>query len=275
MERRYEARFIIYTSMAVVALLLAAGIPGTISGYMFPPVHDETLPPGPTLGVDMGYLDDTRLDAHHIWTALISSNRDMGVIWINNTGDIRDTYTVSVTNKPEGWLVSVYPPTVSVDAEDDMGIVLVTFDVPPQASGINPVNFSVHSQRDTSILQNMTVLCDVERTDAYTIKPGDTITVEYSLKDEEGNNIDSGTLPVTAGEKYVGPANMVRYIEGFNYAPIGMRTPSITTGGGETKTVRLPPELAYGAVPPEDGGHSLGGMVLLFTITILTPVSPR
>ncbi|MCX6800655.1 MAG: peptidylprolyl isomerase [Candidatus Diapherotrites archaeon] len=70
-------------------------------------------------------------------------------------------------------------------------------------------------------------------------KAGDTVSVHYIGKYEDGNIFDSsvGKSPFTF-ELGKGDA-----IPGFEEAIIGMRA-------GETKTVTIPPEKAYGAVNP-------------------------
>lgn len=66
-------------------------------------------------------------------------------------------------------------------------------------------------------------------------KKGDKVRVHYTLKDAKGDTVESskGQMPIefTIGEGSV--------IPGFEKAVTGMKT-------GETKTVRIPPEDAYG-----------------------------
>jgi len=276
MERRDEKRFILFTTTALVLVLLLSGVQslgleglGGSGSLEREPTDGRRGYPG----VEVGYIDDTRDGDDYTWAVLISSTRDMGVLWINNTGTVLDTYAVLVSSAPDGWVVTPDRMAVPVQPEGEMGVVLLSYEVPPGTTGMHRINITVESQTDPSVRQVVSLLCDVEGTGAKTVGMGDTIMVDYWLTDEEGNELDSGTLPVTAGEMYVGPGNTLRYIEGFYLAPLGMRAPSvgILRGlPGETKTVRLPPELAYGSKPPEEGGHQLGGMTLIFTITVLT-----
>jgi peptidylprolyl isomerase len=71
-------------------------------------------------------------------------------------------------------------------------------------------------------------------------KDGDAVKVHYTLMLEDGNVYDSSVgrepLQVTLGEGAL--------IQGFEEAVIGMRV-------GDTKTVALPPEKAYGPYRPE------------------------
>jgi FKBP-type peptidyl-prolyl cis-trans isomerase 2 len=71
------------------------------------------------------------------------------------------------------------------------------------------------------------------------IKTGDTVSVDYNGRFEDGSVFDSsmGREPLTF---QVGAGNMIK---GFDDAVIGMKV-------GETKTVTLPPELAYGQIDP-------------------------
>ena len=93
--------------------------------------------------------------------------------------------------------------------------------------------------------------------------------VEYVLHDLDGNQLDAGTLPATAGERYVGPAQQLGYITGFYMGLLGMKKPGLGGLGatGETKTIRVPPELAYGTDPD---AHELGGITLIFTLTLIS-----
>jgi FKBP-type peptidyl-prolyl cis-trans isomerase 2 len=121
---------------------------------------------------------------------------------------------------------------------------------------------------DIPIVQNATI--QLEPTDGpvgSVTRKGDKVVVEYILHDLDGNQLDAGTLPATAGERYVGPAQQLGYITGFYMGLLGMVKPSLGGLGapGETKTIRVPPELAYGTDP---NAHELGGMTLIFTLTI-------
>jgi hypothetical protein len=119
---------------------------------------------------------------------------------------------------------------------------------------------------DLEVNSSIRLQSDSARAGTVTSK-GDKVVVDYVLHDLEGNQIDAGTLPATAGERYVGPAQQLGYITGFYMGLLGMRKPGLggLGGPGETKTIRVPPELAYGTDP---AAHELGGMVLIFTLTL-------
>ncbi len=272
MDKRTEKRFITFLAAAIIisVLLASLSLPTTNVGPEKKEKHEEEGPPD-DLGVDIGYLDDTRQGENYTWTALISSTYDMGVLWVDNTGNKSDVYTINVTETPEGWSVSQDKRTVEVNPEEDLGVVLLTYNVPSGASGTHPVNISVESQTDHRVHMEMTILCEVEGTGEETTMIADTIMVDYSLTDDNGTALDEGSLPVTAGEIYVGQAKQLGYIDGFYLATLGLRLPFLGAGG-ETKVARLPPALAYGEKTQEDGGHELGGVTLLFTITVTADI---
>lgn len=85
-------------------------------------------------------------------------------------------------------------------------------------------------------------------------KKGDTVEVDYTGKFENGEVFDSSEgrepLEFTIGDGQV--------IPGFENAVDGMAF-------GETKTVTIPPEEAYG----KSGAHPLAGKTLVFEITLV------
>jgi len=85
-------------------------------------------------------------------------------------------------------------------------------------------------------------------------KRGDTVEVDYTGKFENGEVFDTseGREPL---EFTLGAGQM---IPGFEEAVEGMKF-------GETKTVTLPPEKAYGV----SGPHPLAGKTLVFEITLV------
>ncbi|MCD6461940.1 MAG: FKBP-type peptidyl-prolyl cis-trans isomerase, partial [Thermoplasmata archaeon] len=252
-------------AMLVTASLLIGGIPAleeNTAGVNGASRGGEEE--APSLGVEIGYLDDTNR-GNDTWTCLISSTEDYGVVWINNTGNITDTYVISVTAVPEGWTVSQDKLSVCVEPENEMGWVVLSYIVPEGFKGEGVVNVTVESQTDPTVNASLSIVCTVERTDAEVAEVGDTIMVDYVLTDTDGNELDSGTLPVTAGEPYVGYLQQVAYIDGFYLGVLGIRLPQPARGiDGETKVIRVPPELAYGTDPE---AHQLGGETLIFTLT--------
>ncbi|MGA1848813.1 MAG: FKBP-type peptidyl-prolyl cis-trans isomerase [Thermoplasmatota archaeon] len=218
-------------------------------------------PDHPAYGVGLSFLDDTEADG--VWTVAISDDDDLGVLIVNNTGN--ETETVELHVLDDG--------TARLEREEirldpgEMTTVIIYFGAPgfserfrvkaevPEAP--TPVNATI-----TLSLQG------TSRTGQVTQK-GDKVMVEYVLHDLDGNQLDAGTLPATAGERYVGPAQQLGYITGFYMGLLGMRKPSLggLGGSGETKTIKVPPELAYGTDPD---GSDLSGVTLIFTLTLIS-----
>lgn len=277
MDKATEKRFITFTAAAVIISLTLSGAVSVLTPAPIPledvDLNGGILPPAnATYGVEIGYLDDTRQGEEYVWTALISDDHDIGVVWVNNTGTEDDIYTISVNEVPEGWSVSVDKTAVAVVPFDDMGVVILTYNVPDGTTGIHNVSVSAQSQTDPDVRMEITILCLVESTNKDIAGVGNTILVSYSLIDEAGTmQTESGNLPVTAGELYVGSGNQLAYVEGFYMGALGLRIPDLATSG-ETKVIRVPPELGYGETPVDEGGHSIGGMVLLFTLTVLSDI---
>jgi peptidylprolyl isomerase len=72
------------------------------------------------------------------------------------------------------------------------------------------------------------------------VKKGDTVKVDYTGKLDDGTQFDSskGRQPL---QFVVGAGSM---IQGFDEAVVGMKV-------GDTKTIKIPPEKAYGTVRPD------------------------
>jgi peptidylprolyl isomerase len=86
------------------------------------------------------------------------------------------------------------------------------------------------------------------------VKQGDTVEVDYTGKFENGevfdSSVDRDPLMFRAGAGQV--------IPGFDKAVLGMKV-------GDSKTVTIPPEEAYGT----SGAHPLAGKTLVFEITLV------
>jgi len=218
-------------------------------------------PNHPAYGVGLSFLDHTERDG--VWTVAISDDDDLGVLIVNNTGN--ETGTVELHVLDDG--------TARLEKDEirlepgEMAAVIIYFGAPgfsdrfrvmadiPEAP--TPVNATITLQMQSTSLSGPVT------------RKGDKVIVEYVLHDLDGNQLDAGTLPATAGERYVGPARQLGYITGFYMGLLGMRKPPLggLGGPGETKTIRVPPELAYGTDP--DGGD-LSGVTLIFTLTIMS-----
>ncbi|MBN1390212.1 MAG: FKBP-type peptidyl-prolyl cis-trans isomerase, partial [Candidatus Thermoplasmatota archaeon] len=221
--------------------------------------NSDQVPDAPDLGVGLTYLDDTEEDG--IWTVLITGSSDLGVLLVNNTGSLEEHITLGT----EGGWGTLETTSISLSPGEMLPIVIRftgSAEVPLRITATVedspvPINATVH-------LEAITDTASGQVTDK-----GDKVMVGYTLRDVDGNQLETGTLPATAGERYVGPAQQLGYITGFYMGLLGMRKPGLGGLGspGETKTVRVPPELAYGSDPE---AHELGGMTLLFTLTLMS-----
>ena len=217
-------------------------------------------------GLNLTYLDDTKTSAGE-YQVTISAATDYGVLLVDNTGVGEDTYELSVVSKPDGCEVSLDKPSVTLD-NLTIECITIIFSI-TGASGDVPViiqGTSANSLKPVSA--NITLVLVVEGTSGSVTAKGDKVMVDYTLFDVSGSQIESGTLPGTAGEKYVGPAQQLGYIVGFYMGLLGMKKPPGVVGmigSGETKKIRVPPELAYGTDP---SAHELGGQTLIFQLTL-------
>jgi len=219
--------------------------------------NSDLVPDAPDYGVGLSYLDDTENDG--TWTVLISASTDYGVILVNNTGSIDETVTLEV----EGGWGSAETTSLQL-APGEMVPVVIRF----SGSSGEPLTITA-AVKDVPISMNKTIQLEAdEGTQGTVTSKGDKVVVEYVLHDLDGNLLDSGTLPATAGERYVGPAQQLGYITGFYMGLLGMKKPGLGGLGspGETKTIRVPPELAYGTDPDQN----LGGETLIFTLTLVS-----
>ena len=265
----------------LVVLLLLIGSAGCLGGHSQkkakPPLDSDgdgvpdaqdKYPNRANWAFNISYLDDTQTNPGQ-YKVTISSTTDYGVILVNNTGVDQDTIDMTVVAAPEGWMVSLDQPSVTLDNKTVVCVV-VTYTVPSGASGEKAVVIQGRSAKAARpLIHNLTLICNVETTSGKVTNTGDKVVVGYILWDTSGNQLDSGTLPATAGEKYVGPAQQLGYIVGFYMGLIGMKKPGILgiIGNGEVKKIRVPPELAYGTDP---NAHQLGGQTLIFQLSLMS-----
>ena len=228
--------------------------------------EEDQYPFQPDWGLNLTYLDDTMTEAGQ-YQVTISAATDYGVLLVDNTGIGEDTYDLSVVSAPDGCEVSLDKPSVSLD-NLTIECVTITFKI-TGASGDVPVIIQGSSANSLNpVVANITLVMVVEGTTGSVTSKGDKVMVDYTLFDVSGSQIESGTLPATAGEKYVGPAQQLGYIVGFYMGLLGMKKPAGVlgmVGSGEVKKIRVPPELAYGTDP---NAHDLGGQTLIFQLTI-------
>ena len=228
---------------------------------------EDQYPFQPDWGLNLTYLDDTMTNPGE-YKVTISAATDFGVLLIDNTGIGEDTVDLSVVSAPEGWDVSLDKPSVTLD-NLTIECVTITYEPGSGASGDNPVIIQGTSANAlTPVSKNITLICTIESTSDSVTNKGDKVVVDYTLFDVSGSQIESGTLPATAGEKYAGPAQQLGYIVGFYMGLLGMKKPPGVVGiigNGEVKKIRVPPELAYGTDP---SAHDLGGQTLIFQLTL-------
>lgn len=220
--------------------------------------NSDPDPEVPAYGVCLSYLDQSTSDRE--WTVVISSDNDLGVLIVNNTGTEGETVDLEIIGDDSA---AMEQSSISL-APGEMRTIIINFGA---SSSMDP--FQVRAtvkDMDADINSTITLKRDTSGPDGSVARTGDKVRVDYVLYDLDGNQIDAGTLPATAGERYVGPGQQLGYIEGFYMGLLGMRGfPFIGSGAGETKKIQVPPELAYGTDPD---GHELGGMVLVFTLTL-------
>jgi FKBP-type peptidyl-prolyl cis-trans isomerase SlyD len=80
-------------------------------------------------------------------------------------------------------------------------------------------------------------LLEENRTNSLAIGPGEEVSVEYTLSDDKGNELETsrGKTPLT-------------YVSGRNQIPSGLEKALVGLHVGEEKDVRLSPEEGYGPV---------------------------
>lgn len=95
----------------------------------------------------------------------------------------------------------------------------------------------------------------VENSGATVAKKGDRVAVDYTLRLENGTIQESSK----GKEPFVFTLGAGEAIAGFDSAVVGMEV-------GETKTIRVPPEQAYGT----SGSHPLANKTLFFELELLS-----
>ncbi len=211
-------------------------------------------------GIDLTYLDDTEI-SENLYAVNVCGPKDCGIILLNNTGEKSDEFRFKAENVPEGWSITFEQDTMHIDPEGILwNTIYYETSLPTGSYFANITATSVNNDAKDTI----TLKLDVTKTDGVTTKKGDQVIVQYILWDTDGNQLDSGTLPATAGELGAGPAGQVTYIDGFYLGLLDMEKELFTQG--ETKKIRVPPELTYGTDPD---AHELGGETLIFQLTIM------
>ena len=212
-------------------------------------------------GIDLTYLDDTEI-SEDVYAVSICAPKDCGIILINNTGEKTDSFRFKAEDVLDGWSITFEHGVMEIEPEGIQWNTIYYESSSPK--GTYFVNITAASVNNPDVKDRLRLRLDVTKTDGVTTKKGDQVLVEYVLWDTDGNQLDSGTLPATAGEPGAGPAGQITYIDGFYLGLLGMEKERFTQG--EIKKIRIPPELAYKTDPES---HELGGETLIFQLTIL------
>lgn len=210
--------------------------------------------------VDLTYLDDTEI-SEDVYTINICGPKDCGILLINNTGEKTDSFRFKA-DVPNGFDISFEHDILQVNTEG-IGWNTIYYETSSPA-GLYFANITATSVNSPDVKDTLILRLDVTKTDGVTTEKGDQVIVQYIVWDTDGNELDSGTLPATAGEPGAGPAGQITYIDGFYLGLLGMEKERLAEG--ETKKIRVPPELAYGTDPE---AHELGGETLIFQLTIV------
>ena len=222
----------------------------------------ESPAPPPLFALNLTYLDDTET-TNDTWDVKISGSTDYGVLLVRNEGTEDDSADLEVIEVSAGWGVSLAVASVEI-ANRSVEPVVVTYRA---GGGEGTAVIAATSRGDPLVRDIMTLRFVMGDSGAQVTAKGDQVVADYILRDENGTQLDAGTLPAIAGEPESGPAGAITYIDGFWLGLLGMEKGGglIVKLTGETKTVKVPPELAYGTDPAQ---HELGGVWLYFTLTI-------
>lgn len=111
------------------------------------------------------------------------------------------------------------------------------------------------TQTETKTASGLTII--EQGRDEITAEPGDTVTVHYTGKLENGTVFDS-SLP--RDESFTFPLGAGKVIKGWDEGILGMKC-------GQKRQLIIPPELGYGAdgAPPTIPGNS----TLIFDVQVL------
>jgi len=218
----------------------------------------------PLLKVNLSFLDDTKI-SERTYQVDISGQQDYGVVLLENVGSQNDSYTLDIIEISHGWEASFERQKIDILSGDvETSVIMVR----PGEGGISHATIRATSSIDLEIFDEIILEFLLGNRNEEVAGKGVQVMVEYYLTDPNGNHLDDGTLPAIAGEPEAGPAGELTYIEGFYMGLLGMGLGGGIFGliqEGETKTIRVPPQLGYG----NSEGHELQETTLIFTLTIL------
>ncbi|MBW3582317.1 MAG: peptidylprolyl isomerase [Euryarchaeota archaeon] len=234
-------------------------------------IEREYTPPATVIRLEAGVHQSDRAD-DGAWRVRVSGAEELVPVWFRHTGNGADTWSVS-TLAPEDWTVT---PSIGVFPLEPAGLVRWTGDVAPYAphypyAGQLLLGLQYHGDgvpEETDIVLGLTSERDPQETTELTLRLipdagfgnpvtllGDPVEVRFEGRFTNGTVFDSGRFPTTIGSAETVP--------GFSFGIVGLEI-------GETTTLRMPPELAYGHHNPE--GHDLAGMNgewLVFEVEVL------
>lgn len=184
------------------------------------------------------------------------------IILVQNKRDENDTITLSVADKPEGWVVTLNQTKFNLTAESEHGVFLLVNSSQSAKKGDYKVKIQGLSDVDNK-KYSKTIKTEVIKKDKNVVKEGDKVEVDYvgylgefvifdtSVQDIGQERAVKKTLDFTTGKRYeplkvfVGPEDddfadpYTTVVEGFWEGLVGMNE-------GQSRTVVLPPEKGYG-----------------------------
>ncbi len=212
------------------------------------PDSKDQFPDKKNWGVNLTFLDDTK-KSEGVYELALNVPEDAGIILVDNCGMVNDTFMFKIDSAPSGWTVTLENDEMAVSTTDVLWNE-ISFKLPSGASGTHEVKVNATS-KGGNVSQVLTLIC-VVKGEASVALDGAQCVVKYVLTDTSGAEIDSGRIPVKAGDD-------PNLIEGFYLGVVGMSR-------NEEKKIRVPPELAYGTDP---AANELGGQVLIFDLTMI------
>jgi len=212
------------------------------------PDSKDPFPDAKNWWVNLTFLDDTKI-SEGVYEIVLNTPNDEGVIIVENSGMLNDTFLFNIDFCPNGWSVDLEKTEMSVSTTDVLWNKIF-FKIPTETKGNYEVKVNATS-KGGNVYSVLTLRCNVKGSASVALDGAQAI-VKYVLTDTSGNEIDSGRIPVKVG-------NDPNLIEGFYLGVAGMAR-------NEQKRIRVPPELAYGTDPE---AHELGGQVLIFDLTMI------
>jgi FKBP-type peptidyl-prolyl cis-trans isomerase 2 len=184
------------------------------------------------------------------------------VIVVQNNRNENDTITLSITDKPSEWDVTLNQTKINLTKKRSFGIFVVVNASQDASKGDHKVKIQAISDVDDT-KTSISIITKVIEEDGTMVRQGDKVGVDYlgylveykvfdtSIEDIARNGAIQKTSDFSARSSYeplkvyVGPTDpdpsdpYGSVVEGFWEAIVGMRV-------GQSRTVILPPRKAYG-----------------------------